>query len=158
MLLPDPTTIDITPQVSSDLWNTASPYYSRTPVDFQIISSTKFDKVNVAHLGFHAYKRGKRDVRREGGLYISGAFLEPNCLARIDIAPFGLTLQNIGDSFLRVNVRLRSGVERCKMTILQERDLPRAPKDIDDFIKFEQIWYVTATINCLQTIRIEEIV
>lgn len=152
------TTIEITPQVASDLWDTTSPYYSRTPIDFKITSSTKFDKVIISHLGFRAYSRGKNAVRHKDNLYLSGAFLEPNCAAHIDIAPFGLTFQNIGDSFLRVNVRLRSGIERCKMTILQERDLPRAPKDIDEFIKFEQIWYCTAVINCLQTLRIEEIV
>jgi hypothetical protein len=56
-----------------------------------------------------------------------------------------------------VHVRLPLGVDRCKITLLQEQHQPKAPKDIDDFVRYERTWYAIATMNCLQTLRIEEL-
>ena len=134
-----------------------SPYYQRTSITPRISSTTKFDRVVYHHLGFRAWSHGKRMVKRRGDLYTYIGYLETNIDAYLTIPPFKLCLENLGDSFVGVRVRLPDGMSRCKITILQEEHQPKPPKDVDDFVEFEQIWYASATINCLQTIRIEEL-
>jgi len=151
------TIIDIATDVDSSISNGEDAYYQRTEVTAKIKSNTKFDRIFLFHLGFRASRVSQKSIYLRGGRYISYALLDPNGAASVLIAPFRLTLQNIGDSFCRVNVRMPHGMERCKMTIFQEEYQPKQPKEVDDFIKYEDIWYATATINCLQTIRIEEV-
>src|SRR5882762_7093778 len=131
----------------------ASPYYMRTELAFRVHSATKFDVMTVRHLGIDARSKG---TRFDQGLYIAGDALEPETSALIEIKPFEICLANIGDSFLKVSIRMQSGIDRCRMIILQEGHQPKDPREVDTFIEYEGLWYVTATIGCLQTIRIEE--
>ena len=156
MVIPAPTIIDIAPSVDVTLCDEENPYFQRIEPTVKIWSSTKFDHVSLFHLGFPAYRVGKRFIKLRGDRYSVIIALNPNGGAQFDSAPFGVHLDNMGDGFIRVSVRMRNGIERCKMTLLQEQYQPKAPKDIDAFIKIEDIWYATAIMNCLQTIRIEE--
>lgn len=155
--LPLPTTIDIEADVNSILWDEESLYYNRTIVSAVIGSTTKFDRLTITHLGFHAYRYGKRQIWRKGDKYHVGVELSPNGGVQMVIPPFGITLSNIGDSFLKVGIRMQGGMDRCKMTILQEEHQIKSPRVIDDFIEFEGVWYATVTINCVQKLRIEEL-
>lgn len=150
------THIEIVPMLGGEIPED-DPSYGRVELMFNIHSSTQFNQIDISHLGIPARSKGKAGIREHNGTYSAGDDLEPNTSALIQITPFIISLANVGDGFLRVNIRLRNGIERCKVTIFQERDLPRAPKDIDDFILYEDIWYCTAVINCLQTIKIEEV-
>jgi hypothetical protein len=149
-----PTIIDIEPSPFADVNDRGHPYYGMTELNVVVRSSAKFDRVTALHLGFKARSQGKRNIRFDGSRYIVGEGLEPHVSAWIEIKPFQICMQNVGDSFMRVSIRLRDGMERCKMTILQES---KASREIDDFIEYEGIYYCTTVINCLQTIRIEEI-
>ena len=147
------TIIEFSPGITvGELTDRESLYYLRVTLDVLLRSTMKFDKVSIRHLGFHSYKKGKRDIKRKDDGYHSGVFLMPNCSAYITLTSLALTLENIGDSFLRVNVRLPAGVERCKMTIPQ-RDKPS--KDVGDFVQIGQIWYATAIISGIQRLLIE---
>jgi len=152
-----PTIIEIYLQVETTNDDRESPYYLRTELVAWVSSTTKFDRISILHMGFKSWTKGKRWIYLRDGRYVAGAPLEPNGGAQVDIPPFKLTLENVGDGFLKVNVRLPNGMERCRMVILQEGELPRKPIEIDEYIKVEDIWYMTATINGLQKLRIEEI-
>jgi|SRR5882762_3535545 len=152
-----PTIIDIRSSVDIDFSDEESPYYERTALSLHISSTSHFDRVAYTHLGFHARSDGKRRIRRQGDRYTYIGDLDPNVDAQTVIGPFRLYFENLGDSFMGVHVRMRDGMKRCKMTILQEQYQLKQPKEVDDFIKYEDIWYATAVINCLQTIRIEEV-
>ena len=153
------TIIDIEPDVDGMLIDDDSPYYLRIDLSAWIRSTTEFHKIVVSHLGFKARSRGKGKyhIQFKGGRYVAGETLEPEASAFVEIKPFQICLVNVGDSFLKVNVRMRDGIKQCKMTILQVKLQPKAPKEIDTFIEYEGIYYCTATINCLQTVRIEEL-
>lgn len=153
------TVIDIEPDVEGMLIDDESPYYLRTDVATWIRSTTRFDKIVVSHLGFRARSkgRGRYHIKFKDGRYEAGETLEPETSALVEIKPFHICLVNVGDSFLKVNVRMRAGLKQCKMTILQEKHQAKAPKAVDTFIEYEGIYYCTATINCLQTVRIEEL-
>jgi hypothetical protein len=152
----DLTIIEIRATVDITLTNEDSPYYERTILTPHLSSTTKFERVVYSHLGFHAYSDGKRRIKRKGDLHTYIGMLEPNVHAQATIGPFRLCFENLGDGFMGVHIRMQDGIARCKMTVLQERHQPKQPKEVDTFIKFEEIWYATATINCLQTVRIEE--
>jgi hypothetical protein len=154
-----PTTIDIEPDMSGYNVDSDDPYFRRTDIDFRISSTTKFERIVFSHLGFRAWSKGKGDyhIRRKGDRYISGGTLEAEVSALVEIKPFQICFVNVGDSFLKVNVRMRDGIKQCKMTILQEEYQPKVPKEIDTFVEYEGIYYCTAIIGCLQTIRIEEL-
>ncbi len=126
-------------------------------VTLHISSTTKFERVAYKHLGFPARQAGQRHIRHRDDLYLYNGLLEPAIDAQVVILPFKLYLKNVGDSFIAVHVRLPLGTDRCKLTLLQEKHQPKAPKEIDDFVKYQSIWYATATVNCLQTLRIEEL-
>jgi hypothetical protein len=149
------TIIDIEPSVHDMLIDNSSPYYKRIPVSIELRSNILFDRLTAYHLGFRA--RSGMEVRQSNDEYFVYADLEPETSAFVKIKPFYICFVNVGDSFLKVNVRMQRGMQRCKMTVLQEKYQPKAPKEVDDFIKYEGIWYATVTINCLQTIRIEEL-
>lgn len=152
----NPTIVEIHATVDTDLEDENSAYYKRTLLTPHLTSTTKFDYVLYSHLGFHAWSHGLINIRRKDGLYVYTGLLEPNMDAILTITPFKIKLENIGDSFMAVHVRMKERVTRCKVTVLQEKYQPKAPKEIDSFIKYHNIWYATATINCLQTLRIEE--
>ena len=148
-----PTFVEISHGATGTFGDETSPYHQRAHVDISIKSSQKIEKVIVTHLGFHAYSNGKKDIRHRGDFYFSGAFLLPNCAACVSFVPFALKIENAGDGFLKVNVRLHGGTDRCKITLLQETKVPR---DIDDFVKIESIWYATVLVRANQRIIIEE--
>jgi hypothetical protein len=129
-------TIDIVIESESDS-DCDAPTYGRSMVHFRMYSDVKFEKVTYTHLGFHARSDGKRAIKHRGDRFVYWGLLEPNIDAQATIGPFRLYLQNVGDGFVGVHVRMPYGMERCKMTILQEENQPKAPKEIDDFIKFE---------------------
>ena len=149
-----PTKIEILLDTASSLVDEESPYYyKRVILAPYIRSATRFDHVRYTHLGFSAWSHGKQAIRHANGLYTYIGDLEPNVDAHIIIPPFKLCLENLGDSFMGVHVRLPDGMSHCKMTILQEC---KASRVVDDFIQFEGIYYCTAVMNCLQIIHIEE--
>lgn len=137
--------------------NYQSPTYGRSMMHFQLYSTIRFEKVTYTYLGFHARSDGKRAIRHRGDKFEYFGLLDPNSDAHTVIGPYRLCLQNIGDGFVGVHVRLLDGIQRCKMTLLQEKYQPEPPREAGMLIKYEDIWYVTTTINSLQTVRIEEI-
>ena len=151
------TIIEITATVDSSLEDRSNPYFERTLLTPRLTSTTKFDRVVYRHLGFQAWSRKKEQIRHIGDLYRYVGYLEPNFESLLVIPPFKLCLENLGDGFMGVHIRLRQGMEQCKISILQEQYQPKSPRTIDDFIEYEGIWYATATVNCLQTLKIEEI-
>ncbi len=151
------TVIQITANVSVNLDDENDPYYQRTILNTTIISSVEIGRVTYKHLGFATPGRGKRVIKPLGDEWSYTGMLDPNADVSVVVAPFKLYLKNVGDSFMAVHVRLPAGKNQCKISILQEQHQPKPEKIVDDFIKFEGVWYVTATINCLQTLRIEEL-
>jgi|SRR5882762_6395076 len=151
------TVIEIKARVDSTISDEESAYFCRVELTPLVSSTTEFDRVMYRHLGFHWRSVGKRRIKHDGDLYAYIGTLEPHVDAYLIIPPFQVMLENVGDSLMGVHIRLPDGADRCRMTILQEGHQPKAPRDIDDFIQFEGTWYATATINCLQAVRIEEI-
>ncbi len=151
-----PTIIDINPWVCSDIDDEESHYYNRTEVSFTLRSTQLFERVIYQHLGFRSRRDGKRAITRKDDRYSYIGILDPESDASLTITPFKLYLRNLGDSFLGVHVRLPGGIETCKVTILQEQHQPKAPKVVD-VVRYEGVCYASATINTLQTIRIEEL-
>ena len=136
--------------------NEKHPYYERIELDARISSTIKFDSVLFSHLGFKARRKGRSHIKRRDDRYTIIISIDVACAATFEAGPFRICLENIGDSFTRISVRMRHGMERCKMTILQEEHQPKEPKQVDAFVKYEDIWYASAVINGLQTVRIEE--
>jgi len=151
------TIIEISARIESLLSDEDSPYYSRVEISPLISSTTKFNRVTYRHLGFHAWSAGPSRILRKGERYTYRGLLGPNVDTEVVIPPFKLTLENVGDSFMGVHIRMRDSIPCCKMTLLQEQSQPKAPKVIDDFIEYEGAWYCTTVMNCLQTVRIEEV-
>jgi hypothetical protein len=136
--------------------NEKHPYYERIELDARISSTIKFDGVFFSHLGFKAWRKGGSHVKRRGDRYTITVPIDVACAATFEAGPFRIRMENIGDSFTRVSVRMQHGMDCCKMTILQEGHQPKAPRLVDTFIKYEDIWYASVVINGLQTVRIEE--
>lgn len=151
------TLIEITTRIEALLSEKDSPYYNRVEISPLISSTTKFTCVKYSHLGFPAWSVGPSRIIRKGDRYTYRGLLGPNVDTQVTISPFKLTLENLGDSFMGIHVRMRNGTTRCKMTVLQEQYQPKAPKVVDDFIEYEGVWYCTTIMNCLQTVRIEEV-
>lgn len=151
-----PTVIDVSVSSDSDSIDEEYPYYGRTQLTLHVSSTTIFDRIVMQHLGFRAYTVGKRSIHLRGDRYVGLGLLDPNGSVQVVIPPFGISAENMGDGFCRVGIRLRYGMERCKAVILQEEHQSKPPMDAT-FIKVEDIWYAFATINVLQTIRIEEL-
>src|SRR5205807_1165304 len=128
----------------------------RVVLDAKIASNTRFDRVNFTHLGFQAWRLGSSRIHMRGDRHIVLVPLDVCGAAQCEIKPFRVILENIGDSLIKVSVRMRGGMERCKILLLQEGYQAKEPKIIDDFVKYRDIWYATTIINSLQSIRIEE--
>src|SRR5947209_12629781 len=136
------TLIEIYASVDMMLADEENPCYMRTELTPRLSSTTRFDRVMYSHLGFHSHSDGQRRIKqRLPGRYTYIGLLEPNVDAHITISPFKLTLENLGDGFMGVHVRMRDGTERCKVTILQEEHQPKPPKDVDEFIKLDGSWH-----------------
>src|SRR2546429_2754329 len=115
-----PTSIDIRSSVDIDFSDEESPYYERTALTLHISSTSHFDRVTYTHLGFHARSDGKRRIRHKSDRYTYIGDLDPNVDAQAVIDPFRLCFENLGDSFMGVHVRMKDGMKRYKITILQE--------------------------------------
>ena len=151
------TIVEIHATINVDLDDENDPYYQRTILSPRIVSSAKFGRVSYKHLGFPSPGHGRRTIRLVGDKYICIGTLDPNADVHLIIPPFKIILENLGDSFMGVHIRLPAGKEHCKISILQEKHQPKAVRLVDDFIEYESVWYATATVNCLQTLRIEEL-
>jgi len=127
---------------------------SRLTADFRITSTVEFQRPIIYTLGFRC-RTSEAHTRRSGDRYISGALLETYQSAQTRIPPFGITCVNLGDALMAVHVRMKGGMEACRVTILQDGKKPRI--NDDDFFKSEDIWYATAVIGRRQTIRVEEL-
>lgn len=151
------TVIQITATIDITLDDENDPYYQRTILTPHISSNVKFSGMSYHHLGFPTPGYGKSNIRHIGDTYTCTGTLDPNTDASLVIVPFKLIVENLGDSFMAVHIRLPAGKDQCKIAILQERYQPKPEKLVDDFINYEGTWYATAVINCLQTLRIEEL-
>ena len=151
-----PMIIEVASSMVGYITDEKHPYYNRIELDARISSTIKFDSVLFRHLGFNAWRKGRSHIKRRGDRYTIIIPIDVACAATFEAGPFRICLENMGDSFTRVSVRMRHGMERCKMTILQEGHQPKEPKQVDTFVKYEDIWYASVVINGLQTLRIEE--
>lgn len=151
-----PTIIEVASSMVGYITDEKHPYYTRIELDARISSTAKFDKVLFSHLGFKAWRKGRSHVKRRDDRYTIIISIDVACTATFEAGPFRICMENIGDSFTRVNVRMRHGMKHCKMTILQEGHQPKEPKQMDTFVKYEDIWYASVVTNGLQTVRIEE--
>ena len=151
-----PTIIEVASSMVGYITDEKHPYYTRIELDARISSTTKFDRVLFSHLGFKSWRKGRSHIKHRGDRYTIIIPIDVACAATFEAGPFCICMENIGDSFTRVSVRMQHGMKRCKMTILQEEHQPKEPKQIDTFVKYEDIWYASVVTNGLQTVRIEE--
>lgn len=153
-----PTIIEIASSMVDYVTNEKHPYYARVELDARISSTTSFDEVFFSHLGFKIRPKGKNHARHIDNGYAMIIPIDVACAAMFKTGPFCVYLENIGDGCTRVNIRMNHGMNYCKIIIIQDKFQMNNTRQLDEFIKHEDIYYASFVTNSLQAVRIEEAV
>lgn len=148
-----PTIIEIAFSASSYDDESGSPYYGRTEPTFILSSTTKFSKSEMRHCHLGFPMTWEKFIFQKESKYITHCWLRPFMFVRLQISPFNLVVENLGDGQAGIYLKLARSTPPYRLTIRQEGKVDR---EAEEYI-FERVRYAAAYVNEQQSVHIEEI-